>query len=107
MEDTLKTMIRDQRAAGESDDQAAVKDVEPFEEEVDGGEILDKIVASLRRFLVLPAHADIAIALWILASWAMDAFEIFPLLTATSPVKRCGKTTFLSILGRLLNLHYS
>jgi putative DNA primase/helicase len=105
IEDALRAMIRDRQAkTTEADPQEipTVSDVEPWDVDVDGATLLDEIVTTLQRFLALPAHAAEAIALWIVASHELDCFEIFPLLAITSPTKRCGKTTLLGILARLL-----
>ncbi len=67
---------------------------------VDG--VLNEIVSFLRRFTVIPQNAEIAIALWILHVWCLDAFQISPLLRIKSPTKSCGKTTLLNLIGYLL-----
>ena len=77
-------------------------DPEPWPAVVDGGKLLDDIVSLLRRYLILPADAAPAIALWILHAWALDAFDISPLLAITSATKRCGKTTLLETVGMLV-----
>jgi len=76
-------------------------DPEPWEEEVDGGELLDEIVAACGRFLILPDGGKEALALWLIHAWAIDAAHISPLLILASPEKRCGKTTTLTIVGAL------
>ncbi|MEA1048582.1 DUF3631 domain-containing protein [Lamprobacter modestohalophilus] len=73
-----------------------VEEVEPWEEPTDGGELLEAIKATLTRHMVLPDGAAVALPLWILGSYAFDAFRIWPKLTITSPEKRCGKSTLLS-----------
>ncbi|MCH8208823.1 MAG: DUF3631 domain-containing protein [Nitrospinae bacterium] len=67
---------------------------------VDG--VLNEIVSFLRRFTVIPQNAEIAIALWIVHVWCLDAFQISPLLRIKSPTKSCGKTILLSLIGYLL-----
>jgi putative DNA primase/helicase len=54
------------------------------------------------KYLVLPDHAAVAIGLWIIRAWCDDAFSISPRLAVLSPVKRCGKTTLLEIIAKLL-----
>ena len=75
---------------------------EPWPEPVDGKTLLDEIVMALKRFLFLPKNGAEAIALWSLHAHAHEAADIAPRLAFTSPEKRCGKTTALSILGRLV-----
>ena len=104
IEETLKGIIHDRQAAADQsrDETVSFAEREPWTDLVDGYQILDETMATLRRFLVLPAHVDAAIVLWVVASYEMDAFEIFPLLAVTSPTKRCGKTRVLTILNCLL-----
>jgi hypothetical protein len=68
----------------------------------DGGALLDKIYAFLRRFVYL-SHAQAAIiALWIVHTHALDAADVTPYLAITSPEKRCGKTRLLEVLAILV-----
>ncbi len=77
-------------------------DPEPWPESVDGAALLNMIVAILQRFLALPKNGAEAMALWILHAHAHEAADIAPRLVFTSPLPRCGKTTALSIIGRLV-----
>jgi hypothetical protein len=72
--------------------------VEPWPEPVDGAALLDSLREVFRRYIVLPKGADIALPLWVLHAWTMDAGEISPFMVLVSPTKRCGKTTVLIIL---------
>jgi putative DNA primase/helicase len=75
---------------------------EPWDEQVDGADLLDEIEALFARYVVMPSEAGPAVALWVLSSWTLDAFDVAPILAVLSPVKRCGKTTLLTLL-RLLS----
>lgn len=79
-----------------------LRDVEPWPEAVDGPSLVQKIVDALRRYLVLHDYAAIAIALWIIYSYVYDLFVCSPILTLTSPVKRCGKTRLLGFTAELV-----
>ena len=72
--------------------------VVPADDPVDGAALLDDLRKVLRKYILLPAGADIAIALWILHAWTHDSCEISPILTLTSPTKRCGKTSAMILL---------
>src|SRR5262245_9899625 len=72
--------------------------VEPWPEPVTGAELLDSIKQVFRRYIVLPKDADIALALWVLHAWTMDAGDISPFMVLVSPTKRCGKTSVLILL---------
>jgi hypothetical protein len=74
---------------------------EPWPDPVDGAALLDAIAETLTLHAVLPAHADTAIALWIMLTYTHEAASVCPILELTSPEKRCGKTTVLSLLRRL------
>jgi putative DNA primase/helicase len=80
----------------------SLADPEPWGEPVDGAKLADNVRGTLLRFLWLPPLADVAVTLWILFAHALDAFQVSPLLVATSPTKRCGKTTLLDLLSALV-----
>jgi len=80
----------------------AFEDVEPWPTPVDGAALLVAMVTTFERYLALPRHASTALALWVLHAYALDAFFISPILGITSPVKRCGKTLTLIVLGALV-----
>ena len=64
--------------------------------------MLTELAATLKAYVVLPDHAEVAIALWILHAHAFDAAQISPFLTISSPIKRCGKSTLLALLHELV-----
>lgn len=76
--------------------------VTPWGSPVDGAVLLAELVATIMRFCILPEHAAIVMAAWIVLAWAHDAIEISPILLIISPEKRCGKTTLLRVLGSLV-----
>jgi hypothetical protein len=75
---------------------------ESWPDEVDGVELLDEISATNSRYLILPKGAYIALTLWEVFAWMHDAFQISPLLDFRSPTKRCGKSTGLRVVKRLV-----
>ena len=78
-----------------------ISDPEPWPERVDGAELLDGLAEIYRRYLVLPAHAATALALWTVNSYAYDYRSCTPCLGVSSPQKRCGKTRLLAIVAML------
>jgi putative DNA primase/helicase len=76
----------------------ATWELEPWPSPVETAAILEELASVYRRHLVLPEHGAVAVALWAAHDWAHDAATISPLLVATSPEKRCGKTTVLLAL---------
>ena len=75
---------------------------EPWPQPVDGAELLDKIVTTLNRYLALPKSGAEAMALWVLHAHAHQAADFAPRLAFTSPLPRCGKTTALTLIGRMV-----
>jgi putative DNA primase/helicase len=66
---------------------------------VDGAAVADEIRRALLAHVVFqsPAHADAA-TLWILGTYLMDVWSLWPKLLLRSPEKRCGKTTTLEVI---------
>jgi len=77
-------------------------EAKPWEEPVNGAALLDELTGAMRRHVVLPEHAAHAMALWVMHSHALEPAQITPRLAILSPEKRCGKTTVLKVLERLV-----
>src|SRR5262249_33500156 len=93
---TLDKLVRGGRAEAEEEtaDLPHWK-VDPWDSEVSGAALLNDIEQQFRRYIVLPEGASVAIALWTLHSWTIDAGDISPFLVLVSPTRRCGKTNTL------------
>ena len=76
--------------------------VEPWDTHVEAEDLLNEIINTLTKFAILPEHADVAIALWIVFTYFIDQVQVSPILAISSPEKQCGKTTVLSILTDLV-----
>ena len=72
--------------------------VELWSEPVDGAALLDSIRRVFRRYIVLSKGAEVALSLWVLHAWTIDAGDISPFMVLVSPTKRCGKTSVLILL---------
>jgi hypothetical protein len=77
-------------------------EIEPWPEAVDGAALLQEIADTLSRYVALPPFGAVAIALWGMHAHALGAANTSPILALISPEKRCGKTTALSLLARLV-----
>jgi len=75
---------------------------EPWPEPVDGAELLSEISVAIRKHVVMADHCRDTTALWTLHTYLIDRFLVTPRLGIRSPTKRCGKTTLLDVLGRLV-----
>lgn len=78
-----------------------LSDPEPWPAAVDGASVLADLADTYRRFVALPDGAATALALWTVHAHAHDAVYCSPLLTLTSPERRCGKSTTLKVVGAL------
>lgn len=68
--------------------------------DVDGAALLDELCRALRHFVVVPDPMAVdAVALWIVATHAIDAFDSAPRLIIRSPVKGSGKSRLLDIIA--------
>ena len=68
---------------------------------VAGDQLLDEILAVVRRHVVLAEHAAHATALWVVHSYVFDRFHYSPRLLVSSPDKRCGKSLLLRFVAAL------
>jgi len=75
---------------------------DPWPKPVDGEALLAGLTLAFSRFVALPDGAAAALALWVMHAHAHAAAAVSPLLALTSPEKRCGKTTTLTVLGALV-----
>src|SRR5438477_9328447 len=80
-----------------------LQDVEPWPEPVDGRVLLDELKAWLVLFVVLPKWAAEILALWILHTFAFLLRDTSTYIGLESPIRRCGKTTLMSVLHDLVN----
>ena len=78
---------------------ATEREDEPlWPEAVDGATLLDELVSTIRKYVILGLAESHAAALWILFTHCFSAASFSPRLAVTSPEKRCGKTTLLKLL---------
>jgi hypothetical protein len=77
------------------------RSLEPWGDTVDG-RVLDELAAAIRSYVVLEDGAAEAVALWVLHTHAHEASLISPRLAVTSVVMRCGKTTLLDVLSKVV-----
>jgi putative DNA primase/helicase len=77
-------------------------DPELWPEPVDGAALLEDMATAIRKHVVMSDQARDATTLWVLHAYLLDCFLVSPRLAVCSPVKRCGKTTLLDVLARLV-----
>src|SRR5262249_36001904 len=62
---------------------------------------LERLTTALAKYLQLQEREYLTIALWIAHSFVYQRFMVSPRLALANPVRRCGKTTALSLLAAL------
>jgi putative DNA primase/helicase len=75
---------------------------EPWPEPINGALLLDDISNAICGYVVMSSAARDTTALWSLHTYQLDQSLVTPRLAITSPEKRCGKTTLLDVLSRLV-----
>jgi len=64
-----------------------------------GSELLCRLAAYVRRYVVLTDEQADLIAIWIIHTYALDAADTTPYLEVVSAEKRSGKTRLLEVLS--------
>src|SRR5208282_621118 len=68
------------------------RDVEPWDEPVDGAALLEEVTKALGHYVVMNARQALAVALWVIRTHAHEAFDTSPILAVLSKTKRSGKS---------------
>jgi hypothetical protein len=71
------------------------------EREIDGEKLIRDTETFIGRYLVLPTGACLVMALWALATYLAEVFDVFGYLCFQSPLPRCGKTRAIELLELL------
>lgn len=71
----------------------------PWPEPVDGAALLDDIKRLVEHYASLPAGGAVAVVLWVLHTWAFEAFGVSPNLMITAPERESGKTRVTELLS--------
>jgi putative DNA primase/helicase len=101
---TLDRLVKQARKGG-ADDQGnplAIKEVEPWIDQVNGSELVGEISKAILGHIVLTIEQADTVALWSLYTHAFDVWRISPRLGFRAASKGCGKTEALRRLKRLV-----
>ncbi len=80
----------------------ALPSLEPWPQPItDAPALFDQVAERFPYYLVLPAGAADACALWVAHTYVFKAFRLTPRLNFVSPHRGCGKTTALDVLSTL------
>src|SRR5437763_276812 len=77
--------------------------IEPWPEPVEGTVLLNDLRQMLKRFAVLPMWAPETLSLWNVHTFGFELRDVSTYLAIESPVRRCGKTTLMTVLSELVN----
>src|SRR5687767_10748084 len=77
--------------------------LEPWNDPVPGAALLDELRETFRSYVVLPKWAPEMLALWTLHTYAFQLRDVTTYVGVSSPEKRCGKTTLLGLLSKLVH----
>ena len=77
-------------------------EIEPWEEPVDGAELLTDLSSAIGAYVIMNKHQCDAAALWAAHAHAHDLRDTSPPLVIKSPSMRSGKSKFVEVLERLV-----
>jgi Protein of unknown function (DUF3631) len=97
----VEKQIRTARATDLAVERRIIEEPDLWPEPVDGAAVADAIAAKFHEYVKLLAEQADYATLWCFFAHAIDAFDISPILGVESPTPRCGKSTLVSMIGRL------
>jgi Protein of unknown function (DUF3631) len=67
----------------------------------DSAGLIRAVEAFYRKFVILPPHCALPVALWTIGTYIFELFETYPYLALLSPEKGCGKTQTTKVIALL------
>jgi putative DNA primase/helicase len=105
---TLDDLVERLRRPTASDDvdkqgqEISFKPPEPWPDPVDGMMLVNDMIGAHRKYVIMSEHGALAVALWEIHAYALDAAEHSPRLQIKSPTYRCGKTTLMKLIKAIV-----
>lgn len=97
-----KLRPRESRDDTYQDSATVIETLEIWPDPVDGASLAEEIRDRLKAHVVFGASGDAdCAALWIIGSYLMDTWRLWPRLFVTSPTKACGKSTLLETIDAM------
>jgi len=75
--------------------------------QVNGPSMIEALVAQAKKHIVMTEEDFTALALWVLFTYTIDVARVSPVLAIRSPIKRCGKTSAMTLLAGVVAKPYS
>lgn len=99
-----KIRPRDTGDDADQDAATAIETIEIWPHPVNGASLAEEIHDRLKAHVVFGASGDADCAtLWIIGSYLMETWRLWPRLLVTSPTKACGKSTLLEVLEAMVH----
>lgn len=96
----VEWMLENVEEAGE--EKALIVEPAAFTGDVEGAQLLDDVVTFLRSYMVMSRAQTYVVALFVVLTHCVDAFDVVPYLRVNSPTKRAGKSRLLELMQRLV-----
>lgn len=97
VDEARKTIDTEQQSGGF----ALFANIEPYDDEVNGADVLNEVLEQLRTYVIADEETLHAAALWVAMTWLVDHATVLPIAIITAPERGCGKTTLLSTIGKM------
>lgn len=97
----LDKVVAEERKVNK-EEQSLVEQTEPHHLAVNPEDVLNEVRAAFNLHAILPPHADVAMTLWVVMTWFIDAVDIAALLIIRSPESECGKTTVKDVVQQFV-----
>ncbi len=96
----LDKLVKQARAELEAETTPSlVVDTEPYEKPVDGAAVAHEIYQIIKQHIACTDAVAIAVTLWIIFTWVIEASHIAPIAWINAPEKRCGKSQLLTLIA--------
>ncbi|MBS3955046.1 MAG: DUF3631 domain-containing protein [Methylomicrobium sp.] len=97
----LDRLIKGSQKADESINTMEIESVDAWHEPINPDALLTEILEVIKRFIVCPPETAVAATLWIAMTYFITVIHVAALAVITAPEKRCGKSQFLTLIGKL------
>lgn len=74
---------------------------------INGPSMMGALIAQAKKHIVMTEEDFTALALWVLFTYTIDVARVSPVLAIRSPIKRCGKTSAMTLLAGVVAAPYS
>ena len=90
------------RGNGKADGGLDLFEPEPWDKTIDGNDLLDRMVAAIREYVIAPEHVAEVAELWVVHAHVFDLWQVTPRLAISAPTMRSGKSLMKDVLGCLV-----